>query len=74
MVEVGHHDFEKIVNVTRDQMAGDSFRHRCYRFLEGDGLVVGMRLDLDAYKDREPEADAFAVEHRAISLYAALVL
>ena len=72
MRQVGHDDFEQIVDRARDHVAGDHLGHGEHRVLEAAGTVVGMALDAHADEDGEAEADPRAIERRAIGLDIAL--
>ena len=64
--QIGHDDFEQIVDGAGDHVAGDHLGHGEHRVLEAAGAVVGMALDAHADEDGEAEADPRAIERRAI--------
>ena len=68
MRQVGHDDFEQIIDGTGNHVAGDHLRHGEHRVLEAAGAVVGMALDAHADEDGEAEADPRAIERRTIRL------
>src|ERR1700737_4601561 len=66
VTQIRYDDFEEIVRLAGDEVAGNDLRHLDNGLLEGRRTLVGVAVDLDADEDRKPKADAVAQQRRPL--------
>ena len=74
VTEIGYDDLEEVIRLTGNQVARNNLGHRNDGLLELQRALVGMAVDLDAYKDREAEPDALAPQGCPITFNVPLAL
>jgi hypothetical protein len=67
VLQVGDDDFEQIVGLVGNHMAGDNLGRGNDRLLERRGAIIGVAIDFHADEDREGETDLVAPQHRAVA-------
>ena len=72
--EIGYHDLEEVIRLTGNEVARNDLGHRNDGLLELQRALVGMPVDLDAYKDGEAEPDALAPQGCPITFNVPLAL
>src|ERR1051325_2554558 len=68
VLEIGNDHFQEVINLAGDEVKAHDFRHRKYRLLESQSLVVRVAFDLDADEDRKAQTDALSLPHGPIGV------
>jgi hypothetical protein len=66
MLQVSDDHFQEVVGFARDEVTRNHLGHGRDRFLELDGALVGVTVDLHTKEDRETKSDPFPSQYGSI--------